>query len=336
MSVAATYVNANQFTVSGDVTLIFVPGRCAKMNCGVDGSKYVLVSKSVYSAPNTTIDLVPVDSDDLTANLISAEVSPLKPHSKKTGNINVMDLWEMRGFRRGMLPSWTAAGTLTINPGFLHINDGNSEKIIINESAFNITISGKTSATWYFIYVITPADNGLLISSSSDISISTTVPAWNDAKGGWYDGATNYRCIGFFLANADGTMKYFFTDGILYYYNLGAIGKITLSVSSAAWSEMVPNVPIGNIIANIQIYTQDLNVPLFYGYIKPKASSNVVAQEGVILTVGSNTNRNAHYNIAILLDADKKCLITTNNATGYNFYYNANSFWLPKGLNNTI
>ena len=84
MSLAATYVDADTFTVSGDYTADFVINRKIRANCGVDGYKYTVVLSSSYSAPNTTVNLT-ADSDDLTANLTEVDWSVVKPGT--AGNI---------------------------------------------------------------------------------------------------------------------------------------------------------------------------------------------------------------------------------------------------------
>ena len=69
MSIVATYVDADTFTVSVSATNEFHVGRRVKANCGVDGIKYGTVLSSSYSVPNTTVNLTAA-SDDLTSNLI--------------------------------------------------------------------------------------------------------------------------------------------------------------------------------------------------------------------------------------------------------------------------
>jgi len=88
MGLAATYVDADTFRVSGDYTADFTANRKVRCDCGVDGYKYVVVSASSYGAPNTTVDLT-ADSDDLTANLASVEWSVVKPGT--AGNIPLHD-----------------------------------------------------------------------------------------------------------------------------------------------------------------------------------------------------------------------------------------------------
>lgn len=73
MAITATYSNATTFTVSTDLTLLFMAGRRVKANCQGDGFKYGTISSSSYGAPNTTVVLTG-PSDDLTNNLLNVEI----------------------------------------------------------------------------------------------------------------------------------------------------------------------------------------------------------------------------------------------------------------------
>ncbi len=82
MSVTATYVDADTFTVVGDQTAIFVYGRRIRCDCGVDGYKYGAVLTTSVST-DTTVNLM-TDDDAITANLTAVDLSVVKPGN--TGN----------------------------------------------------------------------------------------------------------------------------------------------------------------------------------------------------------------------------------------------------------
>ncbi len=67
MSIDATYVDVDTFTIVGDQTLIFHEGRRVRADCAGDGIKYGTISAVAFGAV-TTVDLTAA-SDDLTANL---------------------------------------------------------------------------------------------------------------------------------------------------------------------------------------------------------------------------------------------------------------------------
>ena len=64
---AASYIDVDTFTVSGDLTATFNVGRRVKADCGVDGIKYGTVLSSSFSSV-TTVNLSAA-SDNLTGNL---------------------------------------------------------------------------------------------------------------------------------------------------------------------------------------------------------------------------------------------------------------------------
>jgi len=66
---AATYVDADTFTLVGDQTTEFSVNRRVKADCGVDGNKYGTIQSVSYSSPNTIINLFSTN-DNLTSNLV--------------------------------------------------------------------------------------------------------------------------------------------------------------------------------------------------------------------------------------------------------------------------
>ena len=68
--ITATYVDADTFTVSSDMTLAFIEGRRVKCDCGANGYKYGTVESSSYGALTTTVNLIDTN-DDLTVNLVA-------------------------------------------------------------------------------------------------------------------------------------------------------------------------------------------------------------------------------------------------------------------------
>jgi len=65
----ATYINANSFSLVGDMTTEFSADRRTKANCGSDGYKYGTIASSSYSSPNTTV-VINASGDDLTDKLV--------------------------------------------------------------------------------------------------------------------------------------------------------------------------------------------------------------------------------------------------------------------------
>jgi hypothetical protein len=71
----ATFISSNSFSVLGDKTDEFVEHRRLKIDCGVDGTKYVKVVSSTFSS----VTVVVVDESVLTSNIIGVLYGVVKP-----------------------------------------------------------------------------------------------------------------------------------------------------------------------------------------------------------------------------------------------------------------
>jgi hypothetical protein len=71
----ATFISSNSFSVLGDKTEEFVENRRLKIDCGVDGTKYVKVVSSTFSSFTTVV----VDESVLTSNIIGVLYGVVKP-----------------------------------------------------------------------------------------------------------------------------------------------------------------------------------------------------------------------------------------------------------------
>lgn len=332
MALSATYSTAHQFIVSGDQTNVFVGGRAFRADCGIDGTKIGYVAKSVYSAPDTTVDLVEYDSDDLTSNLVTIEVSNLKPNTTAVGNLP-FDIQVMtRGIRRFMFPVFTAAGTLTITPGFLHLFDGTREKVLTVETSFNIAISSLTNETWHYIYVSAPVNHGIIV-TSSDIVVSSTAPTYNETYKGWYNASYN-RCIGFFKSNSSGTMRFFKTDGFYYRFNNGTT---KVSSSSTGWVTVTLDLPVfagmsllGEIIGN-QTSEVDNTCEC---YIRSFSTSETSPALYRLCRDGPSTGVQQRYTSfsGIVGITQNRTFYSLTNGVAITMYWNCNGIFLPRGL----
>lgn len=74
----ATYISTTSFSLSGNLTDVFIYERKIKADCGQDGYKFGRVQSSSYSDGQTLVVLKEDDSDDLTENLevVWYEISP--------------------------------------------------------------------------------------------------------------------------------------------------------------------------------------------------------------------------------------------------------------------
>jgi len=73
MSIDATYIDLDTFTIVGDQTLIFHEGRRVRADCGVDLLKYGTISSVSFDGTNTTTVDLTAGSDNLTSNLVTVK-----------------------------------------------------------------------------------------------------------------------------------------------------------------------------------------------------------------------------------------------------------------------
>ena len=79
MSITATFIDASNFTVSGDRTAEFVAGRRVKADCGADGTVYSEVASASYDGSTETT--VTLDDAVLTSNLTEVWYGAIAPGS---------------------------------------------------------------------------------------------------------------------------------------------------------------------------------------------------------------------------------------------------------------
>lgn len=328
MALSAAYSTAHQFIVAGDQTAIFVPGRAIRIDCGIDGIKIGYVSKSAYGAPNTTVDMIQNETDDITANIQTVEVGSLKSNTLDVGNLPIEIVMMQRGMRKFFLPTFNATGTLGITPGYLHINDGSREKILTVEIALTKAISALSNNTWYYIYVTSPSGDNIIV-AATDISVSTTAPTWSETYKGWYDG--NTRCIGFFKSNASGTMMYFITDGHFYKFNNGTT-RVSVTNTGGVWVLATLDIPsFPDILCELtMVMTSEYNITANY-YLKGVDSDGHYFQIFRFDPGGNSPSRYTAFGGMLRINSNKQ--FSSYCDSTITTLWNCNGFYLPKGLN---
>lgn len=305
MSIAATYVDANNFYISGDYRDQLAPGIGLRCNCGVDGYKYVFVNSVTYKDLNSLINTIVSESDSVTSNLSTIEISNIKPNSRDDGNIPSQSVLIQRGFKKKFNMNFVDHQNITIGAGFLHMQYEGREFIAALESDVAFAIPTLTADAWYFMYVNPPTDETLIISpSSSSFFLTTDIPVFNSTYLGWYHSKlTTARCIGFLCADYSGG------SGGIRHFNHGR-----------KWILFDPKVP-----SNVQMSTSITNVTidaplpsmLIEFYI------GIAASASVSLYIKSEDS-----------STDPSGYILTANANGNG--YNRDHFWLKIGTNKYI
>ena len=127
-------------------------------------------------------------------------------------NKNLQDIlnWYKVG-KQSCLCDYKDTTNVTIKTGLVHINDGTVDDIFEVKTEFDVAIGSPTASTWCFVMVSAPSGVGYPVEiTSSNISISETVPELDEEKRGYYDSATGTtRCIGFFYSNGSSQVTMF-------------------------------------------------------------------------------------------------------------------------------
>lgn len=109
MTISATFIDSNTFTISTASSAGFHEGRRVKANCDTDGYKYGTIETVTPSGAVLVIDLY-TDSDDLTSNLVDVQYGiigkgtdqsmPIHTHDGTEGSGGSLSLYYEEG-------SWT-------------------------------------------------------------------------------------------------------------------------------------------------------------------------------------------------------------------------------------
>jgi len=331
----ATYISSNKFSVSGDVTGIFVSGRRLKLDCGVDGVKYCTVLISNFSSPNT---VVIIKENELTSNLSTVLYGVVEPgnigslpdhiHSTSEGTggpLEFIGLVDTPTTYSGMNDKYlrtTLSGLefvsktdiitptkgiqtikceyasvsgVYVNPGVVYINDGSQESFHYVESRFEKT-GNFNSNTWYYIYATT---SGTTL-NSNNIQFSTTEPTLDRDRYGYYHTTSSgWRCVGFFLTNpSDTDVVPYAIDGQHYVFFKSQQSLAWSSVSSGILVSQ--KVPLPNLIVdvNARVYLNSYCVSYLY-HSSDTAYTKIVG-------VNRSDSSEAMANVFAVSDSNKK------------------------------
>lgn len=323
MSVNATYISTNSFSVIGDLASNFDPGRAILAYHGTYGAKLVYADYCSYDAITglTTVNTIQTESENLSSDLTAIDYSSVKPDTVGLGNIPNEVLYLYRGLRKFMYIQYSGVTSILINNGYIHVHDGIKDKIlwlpgdVTKTQSFNIS-------SWYYVYVTVPSNDSLII-TSDNISLSTTVPTLDYLRCGYYNGAS--RCIGFFLTDGSGNISYFYMNNVMFYCILGVHHEYT--VTTSWYLSVVFDAPLGNLCCHWQTGFGDTNTATVTGQMKEVEDPD---ETTYVLNKYSGYSERMHSSMFMFLDANKKVYMK-NSASQVN-KLSFNSFLLPFGL----
>ena len=194
------------------------------------GGAGALDAIAVTSISDNDIAIVVTSSSGITytyeydSSSTATESSPviIKPDDN-TGNgrwllvSNPIDI--QRGFLVRPKFSWKDVNNVYLGPGAYHTFDGTNHRIVYWVSQLDYAWANKTATDWSYLYLDESAIDtmvgtaGAALITTTQLIDSTTEPAWDHSKGGWYNGSD--RCI--FANPCDGTPESleFFHNGNL-------------------------------------------------------------------------------------------------------------------------
>jgi hypothetical protein len=158
LGLTPTRVDADTFTLSGDVTTTFHVGRRLKVTGSATG--YATISASTYSAPNTTVD-VTMDSGSLPVTLTSVYVSILT--------------YTNTAIPAAGAPAWTGAasgGSLTLTTPLAVTSGGTGTTTVAGiRSAIGVSATG--SDTTYSFRANNLSDLTSALSARANLGLAT-------------------------------------------------------------------------------------------------------------------------------------------------------------------
>lgn len=264
MAITAIYVDYNSFTVVGDQTNNFDPGRAILAYHSNSGAKLVYVDYATYDASTeiTTVNTLQTESENLASDLTSIDYSCIKPDTMGIGNIPTEALWLYRGLRKYMHYWYSNTNYITITSGIFHVHDGTKDRLLILPG--NLTLYFSLSPySWGYIYVSIPT-NGLIL-TSSDFTFSKTVPTLDYLKCGYYDSTGTKRCLGFFWLNEGGTQYWFYCNNSSHFTVQNSHVEPTVGTG---WTLQSFDLPLGNLCVNFSTSFGDTNTASITGQIK--------------------------------------------------------------------
>lgn len=256
MAIAATYVDADTFTIVGDETTVFEAGRRVRCACGVDGIKYGTILSSSYSNPDTTVNLTAA-SNDLTANLATVKYGvigkgpddsmPEHIHSETEGAGGYLI---SKGMTERAQFTWKDADEIYLGVS-IYRHMGTKVQTVYWDSALTFVFgSGGSNADsddlaasgWFYMYL----DDSAIVTAASPVITNaqivavTAEPTWSDAKRGWYNG--NDRCIFAVRTNGSNNVLEFFHDGdfVLFADQIIVTSGVT---PSGTWTDSTQTIP---------------------------------------------------------------------------------------------
>lgn len=227
---------------------------------------------------------------------------------------------------------WGSATTVKINSGAYEL--GGVMREIASQLIFTAGPTGSNAASsalgadqWHYLYLDASAIGSATTLTAAMFLNSTTAPAYDQAKRGWYDAATGDRCVFAFRTDGSSQVRYFsVADGIVFYdADFNAAFGIR---PSNVWTSVILTAPSFATAAYLAIDT-----------IYNDAAARVVARPNGTAIAGNyvtgivdSTTARAEMRGFVPTDASQTIQVKTNNASTNWVYVNTQGYVLPRGM----
>jgi hypothetical protein len=254
------------------------------------------------------------------------QISAPSPGVLDFGGATITNAPSYQEGRQELFIEYSTTSGINILPGRIDIEDSGTEYALQVSGTLFKDSNSLSASTWYYVYAKPPGSGNLL--SESEIELSTTEPARNAAKMGYYHGAnTTWRCFGAFYVNSSVEIQPFMQQGERWVATDNVISQDVAAFSSDSWTDATWNIPFGDtfVIVDCRGLYSDTYRHLYY-------RKNGDSGTGfLIVTVNTNyTHPNGHRDLPV--DSDKKGEVKWSTSGSDNAYLNTQGFILPNWI----
>lgn len=216
----------------------------------------------------------------------------------------------------GFLVDYYDADDLTIGSGIIEINGA-----LYSWAGGQVEFTGKSNSETYFLMVDEKSGGTL---TSSEFSITTTAPTWDDTRKGLYDATGDKRCIWMGTTNGSGEWRPFWSDGRLVLYDQDVADASGITPTS--YTDVALSVPTFDDLVAIFTLFVNYSDSLSYAYYRKNGSSG-----GHVAMYGRSADSRYATNLVMCpVDSTGKVEVYLTGSTSNAMTVYANGYFLPE------
>ncbi len=219
------------------------------------------------------------------------------------------------------------ADEIYIDP-FVYHHYGTTEQLVYSDSQLTKQLVGAGADTWYYLYVDDSAivtNGGVNLLTASELIFSTTNPAWNNLRHGWYNGAD--RCIFAVLTNGSNNILPFWHDGgDLVKYDSG-YEALAMTNINTTWSDIIMELPAFSTKCTTYIIGEYVD-----GTSIIQVRTNGSAGVGFSICYVKATNPDPQNTTILMTDATQTIEVRMTVINGNKMQVSATGWYFPGGM----